>query len=608
MDISVRQRLARFRREFLTLDWGGRGRGRSRDRATEQDAVTDHILDDALSAYATIRHRSSVAWQQRDAVGDIHTSELDDSAAAWSAAPEVAAAIGNLSQSIAAEGASLAELAARARRESRDITEAQVRAASRALERINSGDDEQDASHAAPAHQEEPDPQAWLDLFAPLRDLTGAIAETALETGLCAVRAGSATRGFAQFAREIDELERALRAGWNEIERLVTELEECGAQAGAMAAELRMTRRAVDATVSEFANDTISPHAAAPLVRHRLGRLGPLAAQAGSAARHLADDAQHMAELVETLVEQLTVIVRETPVGDRRSARRLAFHAPCTLATATRSYPARTIDVSLNGALVSVGDARPFLPGQPIRLTLAEVPPVMGSIAGISGQGIHITFDLGHSVNREAGGALRRMLRALQRHDETLVARASGLAREIRTVLERGVAEGSIRQDAMHAQDYEPIPGAEPPRYYHPAGAFLAEQIAPFVGGTADRAPDIGYAAIIDRSGFVAILAERRDPHEHVEPGREGERLNAGMIRQDPQGRRHARNLRPYLAHNLRARGTILRVVSAPIFIGGRHWGCAEVAFRLPDAPDVSKDEEIGVLFEQDQGADITSG
>ena len=183
------------------------------------------------------------------------------------------------------------------------------------------------------------------------------------------------------------------------------------------------------------------------------------------------------------------------------------------------------------------------------------------------------------------------MLRALQRHDETLVARASGLAREIRTVLERGVAEGSIRQDAMHAQDYEPIPGAEPPRYYHPAGAFLAEQIAPFVGGMADRAPDIGYAAIIDRSGFVAILAERRDPHEHVEPGREGERLNAGMIRQDPQGRRHARNLRPYLAHNLRARGTILRVVSAPIFIGGRHWGCAEVAFRLPDAPDVSKDE-----------------
>lgn len=574
----------------------------------EQGAAQDHILDDTLSAYAMIRQKGGVSWQQDDVASGRHTGDFEDGAASWSAAPEVAAAIGNLSQSIAAEGASLAELAARARRESRDITEAQVRAASRALERIAYEEGVMEVSEETSRDDGGSDPQAWLDLFTPLGDITGAIAETALESGLCAVRAGSATRGFAQFAREIDELERALRAGWNEIERLVTELEERGAQAGAMAAELRMTRRAVEATIAEFANDTISPRSAAPLVRHRLGRLGSFTAKAASAARRLADDAQHMAELVETLVEQLTIIVRETPVGDRRSARRLAFHAPCTLATATRSYPARTIDVSLNGALVSVGDARPFLPGQPIRLTLPEVPPVMGSIAGISGQGIHITFDLGHSVNREADGALRRMLRALQRHDETLVARAGSLAREIRTVLERGVAEGSISQDAMHAQDYEPIPGAEPPRYYHPAAAFLAEQIAPFVGGMADRAPDIGYAAIIDRSGFVAILAERRDPHEHVEPGREGESLHAGMIRQDPQGRRHARNLRPYLAHNLRARGTILRVVSAPIFIGGRHWGCAEIAFRLPDAPDAPNDEKIDMLFEKDQGADFASG
>lgn len=607
MDISVRQRLARFRREFLTLDWGGPGRGRSKNKVEETGAVQDHILEDSLSAYASIRQKGGVAWQQDDAVGGRRAGETEDGAASWSAAPEVAAAISSLSQSVATEGASLAELAARARRESRDITQAQVRAASRALDRISPDEAEQGAADLTDADEEEADPQAWLDLFAPLSDITGAIGETALECGLCAVRAASATRGFGQFAREIDELERALRAGWNEIERLVIELEERGAQAGATSAELRMTRRAVEATVAEFANDSISPIAAAPLVRHRLGRLGSFTAQAAGAARRLADDAQHMAELVETLVEQLTIIVRETPVGDRRSARRLAFHAACTLATATRSYPARTIDVSLNGALVSVGEARPFLPGQPIRLTLPEVPAIMGSIAGISGQGIHIVFDLGHSVNRDAAGPLMRMLRALQRHDETLVARTDGLAREIRTALERGVAEGSISQAAMHAHEYEPIPETEPPRYFHPAAEFLAEQIAPFVGGMADRAPDIGYAAVIDRSGFVAILAERRDMHEHVEPGRDGERLHVGMIRQDPQGRRHARNLRPYLAHNLRARGAILRVVSAPIFIGGRHWGCAEIAFRLPDGPDATNDQEIGMLFEKDQGADFIS-
>jgi methyl-accepting chemotaxis protein len=586
VDISVRQRLARFRREFLTLDWGGRSRARA-------DGRDDQILSDTLAAYGAIGQNTSVSWQGMPELN----GELADTAADWSAAPEVAAAISNLSESIAAEGVALADIAARARREAQEINQAQIRAASRALDLIERSDEGRGEEIRDWGGQD------WLDLFAPLQGSVGAIAETALEAGLCAVRAGSSTRGFAQFAREVDELERALRAGWSEIERLIIALEEHGAQAAAAAAELRVTRRAVDAAVGEFANDTIAPHDAAPLVRNRLGRLGAFTSQAAAAARRLADDARRMAELVDTLVEQFLIIVRETPVGDRRSARRLAFHAPCTLATATRSYPARTIDLSLTGALVGVPDALPFQPGQPIRLILQDTPAIMGSIAGISGQGIHISFDLGHSVNAQANAPMRSMLRALQRHDENFILRASGLAREIRSVLERGVSEGSISQEAMHRQEYEFIPETEPPRYYHPAADFLATQIAPFVGGMADRAPDIGYAAIIDRNGFVAILAERRDPHEHVEPGRDGESLHAGMIRQDAQGRRHARNLRPYLAHNLRARDTILRVVSAPIFIGGRHWGCAEIAFRLPEAPDETKEsQKIGMLFEQDQG------
>ncbi len=591
--------MARFRRGFLTLDWGGKSRdhaaagidGSGRERAGE-----DLLLRDTIAAYGAIGQGSTVSWQGHD----VMTENSVDSSADWSSAPEVAAAIGNLSDSIAAEGAALAEIAARARREAHELNQTQIRAASRALDLITDGGGDADAGQPGWSGQD------WLALFEPLQHSVGAIAETALEAGLCAVRAASATRGFVQFSREIDELERALRAGWSEIERLIEGLEEAGAQAASLAAELRVTRRAVDATIGEFANDSVAPPDAAPLVRHRLGRLGVFTSQASSASRRMGADATRMAELVETLVEQFLIIMRDTPVGDRRAARRLAFHAPCALATATRSYPARTVDLSLTGALISVPDAAPFHPGQPIRLMLQGAPAIMGSIAGVSGQGIHVSFDLGHSVNAQASAPLRQMIRALQRHDETLVARAIGLAREIRTVLERGVAEGSLSQEMMQAQEYEPIPETDPPRYYHPAADFLATQIAPFVAGMADRAADVGYIGVIDRSGFVAILAERRDPHEHVEAGQDGERLHAGMIRQDPQGRRHARNLRPYMAHNLRARGSILRVVSAPVFIGGRHWGCAEIAFRLPELADIDGDAannaEFGMLFEQDQG------
>ncbi len=572
----------------MTLDWVGRSR--EGGGAVARDA----ILDDTIAAYGAIGRGGGVYW--RDG-GGYPASEIDEDENP-APAPEAIAAIDRLAENVGAEAAALGEIATRAERDGRGIAQAQVRAASRALSLIEGPQPDVEGlqGEAAPASEEDFDPAAWRAVFAQLQDIIGAIGESALESGLCAVRAASATRGFFDFAREVDELERALRAGWPEIRRLAGTIEEHGAQAAALAAELRMTRRSLDAAVAEFACDTLPPVEIEPLIRHRLARIGTAAAQATGMARRIAEEARACRELIETLVEQFMVMIRETPLGDRRAAPRLAFFSHCTLATATRQYAARTIDISMTGALIALDVTDGFRRGQPIRLTLPETPPLLGSVAGISHFGLHIAFDIGHTVNAPARAPLRRMLSAIQHHDDALGARVHALAREIRTALERAVSEGSCSQADLIAPQLVTPSGNGADGYGHPCADIFEFHLNAFLAGLVQRSADVVHVAAMDRSGYVAAGAGSPVADGALPPWR------PGQLRQDRESRRHARNLRPSVAHNLRDASGLVRVISAPIFLGGRHWGCAEIGFRLPEIGEGTEPAENGVLFEQDQG------
>ena len=569
----------------MTLDWVGRSRIGS--DATARDA----ILDDTIAAYGAIDHGGGVDWRDGGGGYRVSYADLDDDVAP---APEAVAAIDRLAESVGAEAAALGEIALRAERDGRGIALAQVRAASRALALIADypgqlPDADEDGETAF-------DPSMWLASFSPLQDIVGSLAETALESGLCAVRAASATRGFFEFAREVDELERALRTGWPEIERLAGIIEEQGAHAAALAGELRITRRALDAAIAEFASDILPPGMIEPLVRHRLARIGTAAAQASGMARRIAEEARACRELVETLVEQFMVMIRETPLGDRRAAPRLAFFSQCSLGTATRHYAARTIDISMSGALVALDVVDGFRRGQPVRLGLPEIPPLMGTVAGISHYGVHVTFDIGHTVNAPARLPLRRMLNAVQHHDDGLISRVQAFAREIRTTLERVIAEGSCTHVDLIAPQLVPPRESDSVIYGHPCDHLFEAHLGAFIAGLVQRSTDIAHVAAMDRCGYVAAGAGSTPVRGMVPSWR------PGQLRQDRESRRHARNLRPSVAHNLRDEAGLVRVISAPIFLGGRHWGCAEIGFRLPEIGEVADSVENGVLFEQDQG------
>lgn len=556
VDIKVKQSLARLRRGLISIDWRGR-----RGRADEDGDASG--VDDILSYYAGFLRSTSVGW------GPDADTGVENLGLRWRPSPEMNAFVQRLSATIDAEGSVLAGLSARARDEARRIALAQARAAGARLALSRPGEDEA----ARPLDEEE-------DAAQTMREALSASAETALEAALAAVRAGACARGLVTSGGDRGDIGAALAAMREDLESEIAAIEDRGAQIAALVADIRGAGRAID---DEFPDDGASRahgNAAALRAGARLAAIATAGEAAARIAHRVADEAAAMAGLVDALSERFVAILRESPAADRRRSRRIAFDAQCRLTSVTRSYPGRILDISLGGALIDLAAAGEFRRGQPLRLHLADLPPVAASVAGTSAQGLHVSFDLGHAANAQARPAFIRILSALHDRDEMFVERAIALAAGLRDALEGALSQGVVTASALFARERTEA-----------ADRLLRDAAKAVLAPATSASTDIVYATAFDRRGSVAHVGAAVD---------DGLVAELGENRADAAGRRHARNRGPYLAQNLRLGERHLRSVSAPVHLGGVHWGCVEIAFRPPQAS--ADGAEIGVLFEQDQG------
>jgi hypothetical protein len=569
VDLNVRKRLARMRRNFLTLGWTSR---EASERATAEVPDHDLVLEDNLAAYRGIESSTGVDWRNEN------PGLFDDEAIAWSPSPQTRAAVFSLAEKIRTEAEKLAELSDRARDMAHRLVREHESASADArdlLTRMREEDATVGEDHEAPHIAD------WDTHFASMNELIREIGTTALSAALSGVRAGASTRGFSHVAKGVEELERALRSSWDEIESLISDLEDRAAETAATAAALRSAGKSVAVNTAELPRGAVADPAAKSASTDHLDALGLLTDTIARTGGEVAGACDSMADLVNRLAERLMIVVRETPVGDRRAAKRIAFQSSCILSTSDRSFAGTSLDLSATGALVKLRQELNLQRAQPITLHLKDIAPIVGSVAAVSAQGVHIAFDLGHGANAGARPALMQMLDALLTRSQDLVTRATRLARDIRIAMELGLDERRVTQADLLSVEYLPIDGAIPAQFTHAALDFYDEALPPLLAEAYSDMPNVLYAVAVDRSGFVPVDRQ---------PGAGGPEFGARHRRifTDLPNQRAARNLRPFLIQvgpldPAAGDSETIRSVSVPIFVGGRHWGCAEIGFRLED-------------------------
>ena len=171
--------------------------------------------------------------------------------------------------------------------------------------------------------------------------------------------------------------------------------------------------------------------------------------------------------------------------------------------------------------------------------------------------------------------------------DSPFIRMAQQAAGEIAALLETAVAQGQIRQEQLFDENYRPMQGTNP-QQYQTAFIELTDRLFPQVQEKVLTLSDkVVFCIAVDRNGYVPT-----HNRAYCHPQRAGDVVwNTANSRyrrifNDRTGLASARNQRPFLLQTYRrdmggGKFVLLKEASAPILVGGRHWGGLRLAFKF---------------------------
>jgi methyl-accepting chemotaxis protein len=171
--------------------------------------------------------------------------------------------------------------------------------------------------------------------------------------------------------------------------------------------------------------------------------------------------------------------------------------------------------------------------------------------------------------------------------DSPFLRMAQQAAGEIAALLESAIAQGQIRLEQLFDENYRPMQGTNP-QQYQTAFVELADRLFPQVQEKVLTLSDkVVFCIAVDRNGYVPTH-NRAYCHAQRAGDLVWNTANSRYRRifNDRTGLASARNQRPFLLQTYRrdmggGKFVLLKEASAPIMVGGRHWGGLRLAFKF---------------------------
>ncbi|MHB2169440.1 methyl-accepting chemotaxis protein [Alsobacter sp. R-9] len=421
------------------------------------------------------------------------------------------------------------------------------------------------------------------DSIVEIGDVVNLISSIARQTNLLALnatieaaRAGEAGRGFAVVAQEVKALSVATQEATSRIAstidrvraNAVTSMEDVG-ELGEAIVTLRTSFQAVVEAVSRQVQTTVEigrSAAEAAAFAEEVNREAETIEGLGAEAAGLARDAEGAADRADATISLLndhaSILVRQADtaqiVPDRLP---LVRHATLTLGGRTLSVS--TGNVSADGAFLLTAERLAEHAGEAAVLTVPGLGQFEVRIVSARSNGIAVRIVACDETSRSA---LETMLERLSTVYAPLVRRCGAAASELGTRIDDLLARGEARVRDVFRD------GGDAAAWTGGLAAFGSASLSHAAAGP----PDVLVAGLLDRNAVPAVPCHRGHgavvtPLQH-------------QVLADVHGLAAARNLRPSLIQSYGLPlpdGTSVAVVdvSAPVFVGGRHWGCLRLVF-----------------------------
>ena len=154
-------------------------------------------------------------------------------------------------------------------------------------------------------------------------------------------------------------------------------------------------------------------------------------------------------------------------------------------------------------------------------------------------------------------------------------------AEGISQILDKALDSGRIRREDLFDDNHQPIANTKPQKYKTRFDSFTDQAFSPLQEQLVDSYKWLVYAISCDRKGYVPTHNRR-----FSQPLTGNEKIDFVNNRtkrmfDDPVGKRCGDHELPFLLQTYRRdTGEIMHDISAPVYVGGQHWGGFRIGYK----------------------------
>ncbi|MBB4199386.1 methyl-accepting chemotaxis protein [Rhodoblastus sphagnicola] len=428
--------------------------------------------------------------------------------------------------------------------------------------------------------------------------ITGISSQTsllALNASIEAARAGESGRGFAVVANEVKSLAQRTSSATRDIAAQIADIETAVKSSVAamrdvrdiigrisdIAASVAQSSDQQIGAVQEIGESANSAAQGATRLGGSVELFNGVVAEANQATEKVATQSRQVSTLFDRLTKRLSVTLKNFADADQRKFPRSPAKIPATLVHRDRSFATEVLEISEGSALVN-GSEVSLEMGAAVEIDLKDIGPLRARAAPADfGYRLHFI-----ETPQPTAAALKALMQRLQAKEETLREIVIARAAMISSLFENALGSGAISEVDLFDVNYAEIPGTDPRQYRNRALDFLEATLPAIQEPIPTLDSAVVFSAAVDRNGYLPVHNKKYSAPQGGDPVWNNANCRNRRIFDDMTGLLAGRNTSAYLSQTYPrdlggGRVELIKDISAPIFVRGKHWGGLRMGSKI---------------------------